>query len=375
MKQFIPVNEPVVSAEARKNVLRALDAGWLSSAGPDVEKFERNFARYIGAKHAITVNTGTAALHVALLAVGVGTGDEVIVPAFTMASTWLAVIYTGATPIFVDCEVDTYNINPKLIEILISKHTKVILPVHIYGHPVDMDAIMKIARRFHLVVIEDAAEAHGAEYNSQKCGSFGKLSCFSFYANKLVTCGEGGMVVTNSLLLAKKVRKYKDLYNSTKKRFIHEQVGFNYRMTNLQAAVGCGELKHIKEYIAKKQQMASLYNLLLADIPGIICPVVRPNVKSIFWMYAIRIQKKKFGLSKKELRQRLLEKGIDTRDFFYPPNQQPFLKGTGNADHKFPVAEQIAKEGCYLPSGLAITTVQIKKVAKEISRIYALHHS
>lgn len=367
---MISVNQPIVSAEAKKNVIDALETGWLSSAGSYVKLFEENFAQYLGVTHAITVNTGTAALHVALAALGIGQGDEVIVPAFTMASTWLAVMYTGATPIFVDCELDTYNINPRLIKKVITPRTKAILPVHIYGHPVEMTSIMKIAEDAGLTILEDAAEAHGAEYHDQKCGSFGKINCFSFYANKLITTGEGGMVVTNDDQLAHEVRKFKDLYHSDQKRFIHQKVAFNYRMTNLQAAVGCGELKHIKRYIQKKQKMAALYNQFLSEVPGLVCPVVRPQVKSVFWMYAVRIQKKEFGLSKDEVRQRLLERGIDTRDFFYPPNQQPFLKGVSNAHQHFPIASRIAKEGCYLPSGLALTKSQINKVAKELKQLY-----
>ncbi|PIP53476.1 aminotransferase DegT [Candidatus Beckwithbacteria bacterium CG23_combo_of_CG06-09_8_20_14_all_34_8] len=367
--QMIPVNEPVVSKEAKQNVNLALDTGWLSSAGSYVKEFEDQFAKYLGVKHAITVNTGTAALHVALLSAGIGPGDEVIVPAFTMAATWLAVIYTGAKPVFVDVEKDTYNINPKLIEQKITNHTKAIMPVHIYGHPADMDAIMIIAKDHHLLVIEDAAEAHGATYKSQLVGSLGTLGCFSFYANKLIATGEGGMIVTNNDEYAEEARKYKDLYHSSAKRFIHEKIGYNYRMTNLQAGIGLGELIHINEYIAKKQHMAQLYANHLSDLQGIILPVTRPNVTNVFWMYALRIDENKFGLNKNIVRDKLYTRGIDTRDFFYPPENQPILSDYLESDEQYPITSRIASEGFYLPSGLAITDEQINTITDTLHQI------
>jgi len=366
---MIPVNEPVVSKEAKQNVNLALDTGWLSSAGSYVKGFEDQFAKYLGVKHAITVNTGTAALHVALLSAGIGPGDEVIVPAFTMAATWLAVIYTGAKPVFVDVEKDTYNINPKLIEQKITNHTKAIMPVHIYGHPADMDAIMIIAKDHHLLVIEDAAEAHGATYKSQLVGSLGTLGCFSFYANKLIATGEGGMIVTNNDEYAEEARKYKDLYHSSAKRFIHEKIGYNYRMTNLQAGIGLGELIHINEYIAKKQHMAQLYANHLSDLQGIILPVTRPNVTNVFWMYALRIDENKFGLNKNIVRDKLYTRGIDTRDFFYPPENQPILSDYLESDEQYPITSRIASEGFYLPSGLAITDEQINTITDTLHQI------
>ena len=367
---MIPVNEPVISQEAKDNVNTALDTGWLSSAGPYVREFEEAFAKYIGVKHAITVNTGTAALHIALLSAGIGEGDEVIVPAFTMAATWLAVIYTGAKPVFVDAEVDTYNIDPKLIEAKITNNTKAIIPVHIYGHPCEMDPILSIAKKHRLLVIEDAAEAHGAEHNGVKVGSIGDINCFSFYANKLLTTGEGGMVTTNDDHLAEEARKYKDLYHSPAKRFIHEQVGYNYRMTNLQAAVGLGELQHLDEYILTKQNMAKRYTDGLRDIAGIATPQTKSAVTNVYWMYAIRIDSKQFGIDKDSLRIRLKEKGIDTRDFFYAPTDQPILQEYLTLTDSFPVTDMLASTGLYLPSGLAISEDQIDEVVKAIHEIH-----
>lgn len=366
MKEFIPVNEPKISQEAKDNVNIALDTGWISSAGAFVNKFEQDFAAYIGVKHAITVSNGTAALHVALLSLGITKGDEVIVPAFTMAATWLAVIYTGAKPVFIDCDPDTYNIDPKLIEGKISSRTKAIIPVHIYGHSADMDPIIDIAKKYRLAIIEDAAEAHGGEYNGNKCGSLGDINCFSFYGNKIITTGEGGMVVTNSDELAYKARKIKDLYHSDKKRFIHEKIGYNYRLTNLQAAVGCGELSHIDEYILKKQKMAELYNNGLSTVSGIKIPTTKSYAKNVFWMYSILVDEKEYGISKDELRFKLKENNIDTRDFFYSPTSQPILKNYLSKSDVFPVTNDIESRGLYLPSGLAITDEQIHRVVNQI---------
>ncbi len=364
--KFIPVNEPVISKEAIRNVNHALKTAWVSSAGEFVDKFENDFAKYLGVKYAVSVSSGTAALHVALLSLGIGPGDEVIVPAFTMAATWLAILYVRAVPVFVDCELDTYNIDVNLIEKKITKRTKAIIPVHIYGHSVDMDPIIKIARKYKLFVIEDAAEAHGALYKGKKCGSMGNVNCFSFYGNKIITTGEGGMVVTNNKKLAERARRFKDLCHTKKRRFIHDDVGFNYRLTNLQAALGCGELLHIDEYIQRKIQVAKLYEDYLKEVPGIKLPVTRENVKNVFWMYAVLIDEKLFGIDKDHLRTKLTEKEIDTRDFFYPPNVHPILGQWLSQKDKFPNCEYISKRGLYLPSGLAITNDQISCVAEAI---------
>lgn len=368
---FIPVNVPVISDEAKKNVAEAMNTGWISSSGPFVKKFEDDFAKYIGTKYAVSVCNGTAALHIALLSLGIGKGDEVIVPGFTMAATWMAVLYTGAKPIFIDCEKDTYNIDTTKIENAITKKTKAILPVHIYGHPCEMDAIMNIASKYDLYVIEDAAEVHGATYKNKKCGSIGHIGCFSFYANKIITTGEGGMVVTDDEKIFYELTKLKDLYHSNKKRFIHEKLGYNYRMTNLQAAVGCGELKNIDKYLKKKQWMAKLYDQGLKDIPGIKTPTTKKEVTNVYWMYAILIDKNKYGLSRDELKIKLKEGGVDTRDFFYSPTDQPVLQTYLN-DQKFPNTNYLAQNGLYLPSGLAITEEEINYVIKKIKALNLL---
>lgn len=366
----IPVNKPVISIEGKKNVEEALRSGWISSAGKYIGEFEKKFAKYVGTKYAITTTSGMSALHLAVVAIGLKDGDEVIVPAFTMGAPWLAVIYTGAKPVFVDCERETFNMDPFLIEKKITKKTKAILVVHIYGHPADMDAITKIAKKHKLVVIEDAAEAHGAKYKGKIVGSIGDFGCFSFYANKIITSGEGGMIVTNNKLYAEEIGKYKDYYFSPKKRFIHEKVGFNYRMTNMQAGLGLGQLKHINEYIKKKHTMAKLYKKYLEKIPGISLPIAKPECTNVYWMYSVVVDPNKFGFTKDELRKALLKRGVDTRDFFYSPSEQPFLKPYLKNSDKFPNTYWASQNGLYLPSGLAITNSQILSVANSIKSIY-----
>ncbi len=365
---MIPVNAPVITQESKQLVSKALEEGWISSAGPYVEQFEREFATYLGVKHAISVNTGTAALHIALLAAGIGEGDEVIVPAFTMAASWMAVMYCGATPVFVDVEPGIYTIDPSLIEAALTSKTKAIMPVHIYGHPVDMDPILSIAKKHHLIVIEDAAEAHGATYKGKLVGGIGDINAFSFYANKIITTGEGGMVTTNSDELASRARSLKDLSHSKSKRFIHDALGYNYRLTSLQAALGSGQLQHIADFLATKRHMAELYHEGLSGIPGLTLPVTRDWATHVYWMYAILVDEKKFGMSKDQFRASLYERGVDTRDFFYAPIDQPLLRGI-SSQAGFPITEKIAKEGCYLPSGLAIMDDQIKTVCETISAI------
>jgi perosamine synthetase len=366
---MIPVNSPVITKESKELVARALEEGWISSAGPYIETFEKEFAQYLGVKHAISVNTGTAALHIALLAAGIKEGDEVIVPAFTMAASWMAIMYVGAKPIFVDVEEDIYTIDPELVEAAITGKTRAIMPVHIYGHPADMDPILALAKKHNLKVIEDAAEAHGATYKGRLTGTIGNVNAFSFYANKIITTGEGGMVTTNSDEMASVARLMKDLSHSKAKRFIHDDLGYNYRLTSMQAALGSGQLSHISDFLATKIHMAKEYEKGLSGIRGITLPVTRDWATHVYWMYAILIDEQKFGMNKDEFRAQLLSKGVDTRDFFYAPSTQPALTGRGLGGGSFPVTERIARDGCYLPSGLAITDDQIGVVCETIRAV------
>lgn len=372
---FIPVNQPDLSPKAREYVLDAVSSGWVSSAGPYIKKFEDAYASWLGVKHAVTVVNGTVALHLALAALDIGPGDEVIMPDLTIISCPLAVLYCGATPVFVDVDPITFTMDPTKIESRITKHTKAIMPVHLYGHPADMDPIMEIAKKHNLFVIEDAAEAHGARYlprgkagKGKLVGSIGDIGCFSFYANKVITTGEGGMVVTNNKKLADRMRLLKDLAHSPKKRFYHEEIGFNYRMTNLAAALGLAQLESVDTYIAKKKWMARMYKKYLTGIPYLTLPPQMPWAESVYWMFAVTLTPDA-PITKDELRKKLFEKGVDTRDFFYPLHTQPILKKFHKKGDRFPVSVQAANNGFYLPSGLAITEVQIKQVA------YVLNHT
>lgn len=359
---MIPVNTPIISDEAKNYVNDALNTGWISSAGPYIEKLEKEFAKFIGVKHAIAVSNGTAAIHTALMALGISKSDEVIVPAFTMGSSWLAVIHAGARPVFVDCRIGDYNIDPDLIQAKITSRTRAIMPVHIYGHPADMDSIIELAEKHNLYIIEDAAEAHGAEYRGRKCGSFGDINCFSLYANKIITSGEGGIITTDSDTLDEESRKFRDLYHSDT-RFIHEKIGYNYRITNLQAALALGQLEHVEEYVSKKINMAKRYHHNLRSINSIILPKSETDIKHVHWMYAVRLENDN-QITKDQVRKRLFEKGIDTRDFFYPPSSQPALEPYIDKSSSYPITDLISRTGFYLPSGLALTDSEIDKVSE-----------
>lgn len=366
---MIPVNEPLIAKNALAYVSDCIKTGWISSAGSYIERFEKKFAKFLGVRYAITTTSGTASLHLALATLGIGKGDEVILPDHTMFACAVSVIYTGAKPVVVDVERDTWNMNVSQIEKKITKRTKAIMPVHIYGHPVDMDPLMKLAQKYKLFIIEDAAEACGAEYKRKKVGSFGDINCFSFYANKIITTGEGGIVTTNNKKLAQKAQELKDLAHSPKKRFLHTKIGFNYRMTNMQAALGLAQLEEVEKYIEKKRWMANLYNLRLKNIEGLTLPIEKPWAKNVYWMYAVLVEDS-FGITKDTLQKRLKEKGIDTRTFFVPIHQQPALKKIGLKDkNSYPVTEEISKKGLYLPSGLAITEKQITNVCNAIVEI------
>jgi perosamine synthetase len=375
---MIPVNEPLLGKEELTKVTTCLKTNWISSQGKYLNEFEEKFAHYCGVKYGISTTSGTTALHLALAALGVGPGDEVLIPTFTMAATAFAVCYSGATPVFIDSDSETYNIDLNRVTAYLRTQekrgrvkVKAVLPVHMYGHPVDMDPLLDMADRFSFTVIEDAAEAHGAEYKGKKCGSFGAFGCFSFYANKIITTGEGGMVVTDDPRLADKARRLKDLAHSPGKRFLHTAIGFNYRMTNLQAALGVAQLKKIKSHIKKKRWMAKEYEKGLKDIPGLRLPIEKPWAKNVYWMYGILVEKE-FGCSRDQLMGRLKKWGIDTRSFFIPMHQQPVFTGGSGKAKKFgpyPVAEKLSEQGFYPPSGLTLSQDQIQYICRQIKKI------
>jgi len=347
---MIPVAEPSLGEEELKNVMEVVKSGWISSKGEFIEKFEKKFAKYCGVKYGIATSSGTTALHLALTALGIKKGDEVIVPDLTFIATANAVTYCGARPVFVDSHPEYWCIDPEKIKEKITPRTKAIIPVHLYGHPCDMDTIMDIAKKYGLFVIEDAAEAHGAEYKGRKVGSFGDISCFSFYGNKIITTGEGGMCLTNNEKLAEKMRILRDHGMNPNRRYWHDVIGFNYRMTNMQAAVGVAQLQKINKFIEKKRQIAMWYEEGLKELAEKGLITLHPQMKwanCVYWIYSILIEDK-FGMKRDELMKKLEKNGIETRPFFYPMHTMPpyFNK------ERFPVAEEISKRGINLPSSL-----------------------
>ena len=365
---MIPVYEPVLRKNEAKYVMDALRKNWISAFGEYNYKFEKAFAQYCGVRYGVSVTSGTAALHVAVASLKIGKGDEVIMPDFTMIAPALAAIYQGAKPVFVDAEPKTWTIDVNKIEEKITRKTKAIMPVHIYGHPCDMAPIMKLAKKHDLFVIEDAAEAHGALYNGKKAGSFGDINAFSFYTNKVVTAGEGGMVVTNDKKLAERARWLMNFCFDRERRYFHKEIGFKYPMTNLQAAVGLAQTEYIEETIKRKREIAHSYNKLLKKIQGITLPYESKNVRNVYWMYGILIEDD-FGVSRDRAKKMLFENGIDTRFFFVGMHRQPVFKASGD----FRVSEALEKKGLYLPCSTNITQEQIEYVAQCLEKIHEKH--
>ena len=365
---MIPVFEPILGKKEIEYARDCLDTNWISFGGKYNKKFEEEFAKYCGVKYGVATTNGTSALHLALLTLKIGKGDEVIVPDFTMASPAFAVEYVGATPVFVDADRNTWNIDVSKIEEKITDRTKAILVVHIYGHPSNMGPIMKIAKKHNLKVIEDCAEAHGALYKNKKVGSFGDVSAFSFYANKVITTGEGGMLITDDKKLAERARWLHSLTFDKERKHIHQEIGYNFRMSNITAAIGLGQLEKIEETIEKKRWIASTYNKYLSKISGITTPVEDKDVRNIYWMYGILVEDK-FGISRDELKKKLYEGGVDTRFFFYPLHAQPCFSKYGYNKKDYPVCTELSEKGLYLPSGLTLTEEQIKFICDKIQEI------
>lgn len=357
---IIPVCEPTLSGNEKKYVMECLDTNWISSVGGFIPRFEEEFAQVCGVQYAVACANGTVSLHLVLAALGLGPGDEVIIPTFTMIATINAVTYTGATPVLVDSEPGTWNMDVNQVEDKITDRTKAVMPVHTYGHPVDMDPLLELADRHGLWVVEDAAEAHGAEYKGRRAGGLGHAAGFSFYANKNITTGEGGMVTTNDRRLADLCRNLRDHAFSRERHFWHKYVGFNYRMTNLQAAVGLGQTEQLEQFVAARRRNATLYNELLANVPGIVTPPEAENCKNVYWMYSVLVEDE-FGMSRDELRHYLARRGIETRTFFIPMHLQPiyFERFKGQ---RYPVAENLCRRGFYYPSASSLTKDQIRYI-------------
>jgi perosamine synthetase len=363
----IPVHEPEIGEEEIASVVAALRRGEISgSFGSALPEFEQKFAAYVGCKYGVAVTSGTTALQLAVSAAGVGAGDEVLMSASTNIATALAAYHNGAVSVAVDSEPTTWNLDPDLIEGLITPRTKAIIPVHLFGHPCAMDRIMEIARRRNLTVIEDCAESHGALWQGRMTGSFGDMACFSFYANKIITTGEGGMVLTNDEKLAEKLRLLRNL-GFGKPRFYHAVPAYNFRMTGMQAALGLAQLAKIDRFIEEKRALAHSYNRLLEGVPGLQLPAEINSAFNVYWMYALVVDPKTFGRTRDELAAILLENGIDTRTFFCPMNMQPFLREQpGFRDSACPVAERIWSDGLYLPSTNRLDQASIERVCEII---------
>jgi len=371
MNNFIPVCEPTLNGNELKYVTEAVQSGWISSAGKFIKQFEEKFSDYCNTNYGISCSSGTKALHLAIETLGIGKGDEVIIPTFTMIACCNAVIYSGAKPVLVDSELDTWNLDIEKIEEKITSRTKAIMVVHTYGHPVDMDKIKKIADQHNLYIIEDAAEAHGAEYKGRKAGSLSDIACFSFFGNKILTTGEGGMVITNNEKWAERARSLRNHFFG-QPRFLHQELGYNYRLTNLQAALGLAQLEKIEDYVQARRQNAYTYNQLLQGLP-LTLPPEKAWAKNVYWMYGLLVNDE-FGLSMHQLREKLLENGIDTRTFFIGMHQQPAYHKNDprfpDLNGTYPVSEELTRKGFYLPSSSHLNKEQIKFITDKIRTIY-----
>lgn len=370
MSDFISVNEPLLDGNEKKYLLECIETGWISSEGPFIKKFEDKFAAKMGRKHGIAVCNGTAAIDASVDALGIGQGDEVIMPTFTIISCINQIVRNGAKPVLVDSDPLTWNMDVNQIEAKITSRTKAIMIVHIFGLPVDVEPVLEIAEKYGLRVIEDAAEMHGQTYNGKPCGSFGDISTFSFYPNKHVTTGEGGMILTDDDDLAETCRSLRNLCFQPKKRFVHERLGWNMRMTNMQAALGLAQLERLDEFVRRKRKMGHRYTELLKRLQGVQLPL--PNTEyaeNIYWVFGLVLNKSKVQ-DAEIVMKRLVEKGIGTRPFFYPMHLQPILRKMGLFEgEQYPVAEKLALQGFYLPSGMALTEIQMEHVAETVKEV------
>lgn len=367
---FIPVNEPLLNGNEKKYLCECIDTGWISSEGPFVKEFEQKMSASVNRKHGIAVSNGTAALEVAVQALGIGEGDEVIMPTFTIISCAMAVTKVGAIPVLVDSDIHTWNMKVEEIEAKITSKTKAIMIVHLYGLPVEMDNILTLAKKYRLKVIEDAAEMHGQTYKGKPCGSFGDISTFSFYPNKHITTGEGGMVVTDDEKLAERCRLLRNLCFKKDVRYVHDEISDNYRFTNLQAAVGLAQLERLDEFIKKKREMGKYYTDRLKGIEGLILPVeMTEYADNIYWVYGI-VLSNEVDADNRTLQQLLSEEGIGSRTFFWSMHEQPVYQKQGLfVNERYPNAEYLSRKGFYIPSGLALTEQKMDIVVSKIKKV------
>ena len=370
---MIPVSEPLIGRQELRFVRECLKTGWISSEGRFIPAFEEVFAAATDRRFGVAVNNGTNALILALRALDLPAGSEVILPAFTIISCALACIYNNLVPVFVDAEPDTWTMDPEQVAAAVSPKTRAIMAVHIYGHPVQMDRITDIAERSGLTVVEDFAEGIGSEFRGKRCGGFGRISCASFYANKLISTGEGGMCLTDDEKLAKKMRRLRNLAFVPEQRFVHQELGFNFRMTNIQAAIGLGQMENYNSHLQKKFTMAARYRSLLSKLEqrGLITlPVEQPGMVNSYWMFGILLTKKS-GWEAPAVIKKLAEKGIQTRPFFYPLHRQPAFRAfPWFREASLPVSEELYRCGFYIPSGLTLRKEQMEQVAAALEEVF-----
>lgn len=372
MTDFVPVNEPLLDGNEETYTRECVKTGWISSEGPFVKRFEDELAAKVGRRFGVAVCNGSAALDTAVAALRLGEGDEVILPTFTIISCAAAIVRAGARPVVVDSDPVTWNMDVNQIEDKITSRTKAIMAVHIYGLPVDMEAVLELAERYGLKVIEDAAEMVGQTYNGVPCGSFGDISALSFYANKLVTTGEGGMILTDDEELAENCRSLRNLCFQTGKRFVHDDLGWNYRISNLQAALGVAQLEQLGEHVARKRRMGKRYTQLLCNTPGLQLPLPHNNhAENIYWVYGVVLDDE-VPFDATQAMRRLAKRNIGTRPFFWPMHEQPIFRKMGIfRNETFPVAERLARRGFYIPSGLALTDEQLEEATSALKEIVA----
>ena len=367
---FVPVNQPDLSGNEKKYLCECIDSGWISSEGPFVKRFEQEMAKLCNRKYGVAVANGSVALDTAVMALGIGAGDEVIMPVFTIISCAAAIIRAGALPVFIDADPLTWNMNVDKIEAKINNRTKAIMVVHIYGLPTDMNPVLELAKKYRLKIIEDAAEAQGQTCNGQPCGSFGDISTFSFYPNKHVTCGEGGIVLTNDETIAERCRDIRNLFFDKERRYIHAEIGYNFRMTNLQAAVGCAQLERLAEVVIRKQMNGKKYAAALQSLQCLQLPLAQTAyAENIYWVYGI-VLAADCGFDATKLISELGKRGVQCRHFFYPLHLQPCLqKYFDYSDENYPVAEHLAKRGLYLPSGVALQETEQNYVFGQLQAV------
>jgi perosamine synthetase len=366
---YIPVSEPLIGDNVLPLVRECVETGWVSSEGRFITEFESRWAAYCGGRFGVAVSSGTTALQVAMQALRLKPGTEVIIPSYTIISCAIAVLEAGCVPVLVDCDPETWCMNLDEVEQRISTRTGAVMPVHIFGHPVDMGRLNDLAERHNLFVVEDAAESHGAESHGRRVGALGDMGCFSFYANKIITTGEGGMVLTNDHATADRLRALRNLCFRPDRRFFHTDIGYNYRLTNLQAAIGVAQIDRIDDHIARKRRIAAQYRDRLASLSALSLPVERPWARNVYWMYGL-VLSDEVPFDAMEFARRLRALGIDTRPFFTGMHEQPALRDKGLfLGEAYPVTERLARRGLYVPSGLTLTESQIDRVSEAVRSV------